>query len=411
MTDEVFCDDDRVQGDSTRSVHGADCRNPYGSVTTPIIQAATFSFENTNDLITYLKRKAGGEKVDYEEYARFGNPTVVAVEKKLAALEGGDDALLYPSGMAAITSMLMTVLRPDTHIILTDDCFRHTLDFCLSFLKKYQIETTVVPFNDIEAIEAAIIPRKTRLIISESPTNPYMRVADMVKLVEVAKKHRLLTLIDSTFATPVNQRPLEFGIDFVVHSATKYLGGHNDIMAGVIIGRKDRIGALRDSRLLLGGIIDPHPAYLLERGIKTLAVRMAQHNASAQKIAEHLEAHPGIDRVWYPGLASHPDHAIAVDQMRGFGGVVTFEVRGDMQATSDFIDRLKIPLLAASLGGVESLIQQPAIMSHFDKTPEERAELGIKDNLVRFAIGIEDADDLIADLDSALEPLLVKQAV
>ncbi|MBK8024206.1 MAG: aminotransferase class I/II-fold pyridoxal phosphate-dependent enzyme [Chloroflexi bacterium] len=390
---------DTPRGDSTRAVHGArPAHNPYGSVTTPIIQSATYTFDSTADLIAYLKRKAGGEGVEYEEYARFGSPTVDAVEKKLAALEGEAGkvaAVLYPSGMAAITSLLLTVLRPETHVIITDDCYRHTLEFCLGFLKKYQIETTIVPFNDMAALEAAIIPKKTRMIISESPTNPYLRVADLEALARTAKKHRLLTLIDSTFATPVNQRPLEFGIDFVVHSATKYLAGHNDLLAGVVIGRADRIAALRDSRLLLGGIVDPSPAYLLDRGLKTLALRVARQNESAQRIAEHLEAHPAIERVWYPGLTSHPDHATAMAQMRGFGGVVTFAVRGDLWATAGFLDRLTIPHLAASLGGVESLIQQPAIMSHYDKSPEERAALGILDNLVRFSVGIEDADDLI----------------
>ncbi|MCK6579582.1 MAG: PLP-dependent aspartate aminotransferase family protein [Anaerolineae bacterium] len=401
-----------ARGDSTRAVHGAGAaQNPYGSITTPIIQSATFTFASTADLIAYLKRKAAGGAVDYEEYARFGSPTVDAVEKKLAALEGGGDALLYPSGMAALTSVLLTVLRPETHLIITDDCYRHTLEFCLNFLKKYQIETTVVPFNDMAALEAAVIPKKTRLVISESPTNPYLRVTDLDALVRTAKKHRLLTLIDSTFATPINQRPLAFGIDFVVHSATKYLAGHNDLLAGVVIGRKDRIAALRDSRLLLGGIVDPQPAYLLERGMKTVALRVAQHNASAQRIAEHLEGHPAVERVWYPGLPSHPDHAIAAAQMRGYGGVVTFEVRGDLEATAGFIDRLKLPRLAASLGGVESLIQQPTIMSHFDKSPEERAALGIKDNLVRFSVGIEDADDLIADLDAALQPLSAARSI
>jgi len=396
-----------TDGDNTRAVHGGVQPNPYGAITQPIIQSATFTYEKTADVITYLKRKAGGQAVDYEEYARFGNPTVDAVERRLAALEGGDDALLYPSGMAAITSVLLSVLRPETHIIITDDCYRHTLEFCLTFLKKYHIETTIVPFNDIPALEAAIIPRKTRMIISESPTNPYLRVADLEKIVAVAKANRCLTLIDSTFASPVNQRPLAFGIDFVMHSATKYLAGHNDLLAGVIIGRADRIGALRESRVLLGGIVDPNCAYLLDRGLKTVGLRVAQHNANAQRIAEHLERHPAIERVWYPGLASHPDHTIATAQMKGFGGVVTFEVRGgDLDVTSAFIDRLRIPHIAASLGGVESLIQQPAIMSHYDKSPEDRLALGIKDNLVRFAVGIEDTADLIADLDAALEPLL-----
>ncbi len=212
-----------------------------------------------------------------------------------------------------------------------------------------------------------------------------------------------MTAIDSTFATPINQRALEWGIDFVIHSATKYLSGHNDILAGVVTGRGSRMQAIRDARGILGGVVDPHAAYLLDRGIKTLGVRMGQQNANALAVARYLEAHPAIDRVFYPGLPSHPDYKVAVEQMSGFGGVVTFEVKGDLKTTSAFIDRLRIPYIAPSLGGVESLIEQPAIVSYWDKTTEERLALGIKDSLVRFAVGIEDADDLLKDLEQALE--------
>jgi cystathionine gamma-synthase len=209
-------------------------------------------------------------------------------------------------------------------------------------------------------------------------------------------------MIDSTFATPINQRPLEWGIDFVIHSATKYLSGHNDLLAGVVVGSADRMKALRDARGVLGGVVDPQNAYLLERGIKTLGVRVTQQNKSALAVARFLESHPRIERVWYPGLESHPDHGIATQQMSGFGGVVSFEVAGDLKTTSQFIDNLQIPYIAPSLGGVESLIEQPALMSYYEKTTEERLALGIKDNLVRFAVGIEDTDDLLNDLDQAL---------
>ena len=220
----------------------------------------------------------------------------------------------------------------------------------------------------------------------------------------------MLTLIDSTFATPINQRPLDWGIDLVTHSATKYLSGHNDLLAGVVVGRADRIKALRDARGVLGAIMDPHAASLLDRGLKTLGVRMGQQNANALAIAQFLEHHPAIDRVWYPGLASHPDHSIAAMQMNGFGGVVTFEIKGDLKVTSDFIDRLRIPYIAPSLGGVESLIEQPALISYYDKTTEERLALGMKDNLVRFAVGIEDTDDLLDDLEQALSGVPAYQA-
>jgi cystathionine gamma-synthase len=369
---------------------------------TPIVQSATYTFGDTQELIDFMERKTWGDGDDREEYGRYGNPTVSAVERKLAALDAGEDAVLYASGMAAVTSILLSILPSGAHIIMTDDCYRRTRQFALTFLKRFGIETTVVPMGDYDAMEAAIIPKKTRFIISESPTNPYLRVADLERIGRIGKKHRVLTLIDSTFATPINQRPLEWGIDFVVHSATKYLSGHNDLLAGVVVGKGDRIKALRDARGVLGGIVDPQNAYLLDRGIKTLGVRVDQQNRTALAVARFLESHLHIERVWYPGLPSHPEYRIAAAQMTGFGGVVSFEVAGDLKATSKFIDRLKIPYIAPSLGGVESLIEQPALMSYYEKTTEERLALGIKYNLVRFAIGIEDTDDILNDLDQAL---------
>ena len=225
------------------------------------------------------------------------------------------------------------------------------------------------------------------------------------------KANRAMTLLDTTFATPVNLKPLDYGIDFVMHSATKYIGGHNDVLGGVIAGGKGRIRALKDARGILGNVIDPHQAFLLERGLKTLALRVRHQNASAQTVAEFLEAHPKIDRVYYPGLPSHPDHDIAREQMTGFGGVVSFEVAGDIKATSGFIDRLRIPYIAPSLGGTESLIEQPAYFSYYDLSSEERLAIGIKDNLVRYALGIEDADDIIADLAASLDQTPAQRSI
>lgn len=392
------------QGNSTRAVHGGVKRNKaYHSLNTPIVQTATYTFRNTQDLINYMESRTWGDGVeDREEYGRYGNPTVAAVERKLAALDSGEDAVLFASGMSAVTSLLLAVLPAGAHIVMTNDCYRRTRQFCNTFLARFGIETTVVPMGDYEALEAAIIPKKTRFIISESPTNPYLRIADVERVAELGRKYKVRTLIDSTFATPINQRPLEWGIDFVVHSATKYLSGHNDLLAGVVVGSADRIKALRDARGVLGGVVDPQNAFLLERGIKTLGVRVRQQNQTAQAVAEFLEAHPKIERVWYPGLESHPDYTVAARQMTGFGGVVSFEVAGDLRTTGKFIDALNIPYIAPSLGGVESLIEQPALMSYYEKTTEERLALGIKDNLVRFAVGIEDTDDLIDDLEQAL---------
>ncbi len=404
--DDYLSDDSRdeaEQGSSTRSVHsGTQRRKAFNSLNTPIVQTATYTFRDTQELIDFMERKAWGDGDGREEYGRYGNPTIAAVESRLAALDNGEDAVLYASGMSAVTSVLLSVLPTGAHIVMTDDCYRRTRQFCQTFLKRFGVETAVVPMGDYAALEAAIIPKKTRFIVSESPTNPYLRIADLEQIARLGKKYRVMTLIDSTFATPVNQRALDWGIDFVIHSATKYLSGHNDLLAGVVVGRADRMKALRDARGVLGGVVDPQNAYLLDRGLKTLGVRVAQQNRTAQAAAQFLEAHPRIERVWYPGLASHPDHEVAAAQMTGFGGVVSFEVAGDLKTTSKFIDRLRIPYIAPSLGGVESLVEQPALMSYYEKSPEERLELGIKDNLVRFAVGIEDTTDILNDLDQAL---------
>jgi cystathionine gamma-synthase len=390
-------------GQSTRSVHaGVAKRKAYNALTTPIVQSATFTFNDTQDLVEFMDRKIYGHTLDREEYGRYGNPSLWAVEARLAALDGAEDSVIYPSGMAAVTSLLLTVLSSGAHIVMTDDCYRRTRQFCQSYLPRFGIETTVVPMGDYQALEDAIIPRRTRMIISESPTNPYLRVVDLEQLVAIAKRHQVLTLIDSTFATPVNQRPLGWGIDFVLHSATKYIGGHNDVLAGVISGRASQIAALKQSRGVFGSIVDPQAAFLLERGIKTLGIRVQQQNRTAMAVARFLEGHAKIERVYYPGLASHADHEIATQQMDGFGGVVSFEVAGGLKSTGDFIDRMRIPYIAPSLGGVESLIEQPALVSFYELTTAERLAVGISDSLVRFAVGIEDTVDIIADLDQAL---------
>jgi cystathionine gamma-synthase len=285
---------------------------------------------------------------------------------------------------------------------MTDDCYRRTRQFVTKFLTRYGIEVTQVPMGDYEALEAAIRPN-TKVILSESPTNPYLRVLDLEKLVAIAHKHNLKTIVDSTFATPINQRPLEFGVDFVIHSATKYLGGHNDLLAGVVIGSKYMISAIRETGGILGAVSDPHTAYLLLRGLKTLELRVKRQNETADKIAHFLAKHPAVRRVYYPGLVSHPDYEVAVEQMSGFGGVVSFELETDLEGTGRFIDQLQIPYIGPSLGGVESLVEQVAIVSYYELSSEERAEIGISDSLVRLAVGIESADDLLADLTQALD--------
>jgi len=388
---------------STQSVHAGEARvKPYGSLTTPIVQTSTYAFENTASLIEHMRRKEQGLEPQRGEYGRYGNPTQETVEHKIARLDRAEGALALASGMAALTATLLTFLQSGDHLILTEDCYRRSRQFCSQFVAKFGVSCTLVALGDYEALEAAITPC-TRILISETPTNPYLRIADLPRLASLGAEHGLLTVVDTTFGTPCNVRPLECGIDLVIHSATKYLGGHNDLLAGVVVGSAEHVAAIRETAALLGPVADPHTLYLLNRGLKTLSLRMARHNENGQRIAEFLECHPAVRRVWYPGLASHPDHDLAVRQMSGFGGVVSFEINSDLEGAARFIDALRIPYMGPSLGGVESIVEQPALMSHFTLDEDERAALGIRGELVRYAAGIEDAQDLIDDLAQALD--------
>ena len=388
----------KALGFSTLAVHGGEPRPKLGnSLTTPIVQTATYTFADTQELHDHFQRR-----IEREEYGRYGNPTQRIAEQKLAALEGAEDCLLFSSGMAAITTTLYAVLSHGSHVVVTDDSYRRTRQFLSQVLHRYGIEVSAVPAGDYEAIEEAIRPT-TRLLISESPTNPYNLIVDLERLADIGRRHRVKTIIDATFATPFNQRPLEFGIDIVLHSATKYLAGHNDLLAGAVLGSAELVDGIRSLQAITGAIIDPLAAYLLVRGLKTFALRIARQNANAQALAEFLACHPRVVAVHYAGLSTHPHHDVARRQMRGFGGVVSFEIAGNLEATSRVVDACRIPQIAPSLGGVESLIEQPALMSFYELTTEERLMVGIKDNLIRYSVGIEDTDDLIADLAAALE--------
>ncbi|HWP60214.1 MAG TPA: aminotransferase class I/II-fold pyridoxal phosphate-dependent enzyme [Candidatus Acidoferrales bacterium] len=390
--------DGRPFGFSTLAVHGGEPRPKLGNaLATPIVQTATYTFRDTAELHDHFQRR-----IQREEYGRYGNLTQRVAEQKLAALEGAEDCLLFSSGMAAITTALYAVLSHNAHVVVTDDSYRRTRQFLTQVLHRYGIEVSVVPADDYEAVEEAIRPT-TRLLVSESPTNPYNRVVDLERFAEIGRRHRVKTLIDATFATPYNQRPLEFGIDLVLHSATKYLGGHNDLLAGAVLGGAELVDGVRSLQAVTGAVIDPMGAYLLVRGLKTFALRIQRQNENAQALAEFLAAHPKVVAVHYPGLPTHPQHEVARRQMRGFGGVVSFEVAGDIEAASRVVDACRIPQIAPSLGGVESLIEQPALMSFYELTTEERRLVGIKDNLIRYSVGIEDTEDLIADLAAALE--------
>lgn len=387
----------RSRSPLTLAVHGGEPRTyPHDALTAPIVQTATYSFRDTAELRAYFDGHT-----EREEYGRYGNPSVRLVEEKVAALEGTEDCVAFSSGMAAVTSSILALVKSGSHVVLFSDCYRRTRQFVSAFLDRFGVQSTLVPPGDLEALRAALRP-ETRLIVSEAPTNPYQNVIDLDALAAVARAARVKTLIDSTFATPVNLRPADHGIDLVAHSATKYLAGHNDVLGGVVAGPSSLVSLVRDLRHVFGAVLDPHAAYLIQRGMKTLALRVRQQNESALAIAAFLEGHPRVTRVYYPGLASHPHHAIAARMMRGFGGVVSFELDGDLDGTSAFIDRCRIPRIAPSLGGVESLIEQPALMSFYELTTEQRLAVGIKDNLVRMAVGIEDRDELIADLEQAL---------
>lgn len=395
--DQILAD-----GASTQSVHaGAVWPKPHHSLVEPIFQTSTYTFDSMADVVEYQEVHVHGHVADRFEYGRYGNPTVAAAEAHLAALEGADAAVQVASGMAALAYTFLRFLPSGSHVVMTDDSYRRTRQLCEEHLKPFNVTCTVVQHGDYAALEAAVRP-ETRVLFSEIPTNPFLRVLDLERFAAIGRRHGVLTVVDATFATPVNVTPLAWGIDLVIHSATKYLGGHNDLLAGFVAGRAGLIDVLREYVGIMGGISDPNTAFLLLRGMKTLALRVAQQNRNGQAVAEFLAAHPALEQVWYPGLDSHPDHTIATRQLKGCGGVVSFAVRGDRAATFRFLDALQQVRISPSLGGVESLALHPAAMAYPDCMPAVRQQLGVTDNLVRLALGIEDADNLIADLDQAL---------
>jgi cystathionine gamma-synthase len=389
----------RETAGSTLAVHGGEhWPKAHDALATPIVSTATYTFADTAELVAFME----GER-DREEYGRYGNPTVHALEAKCAALEGTDGALAFASGMAAVTTAILALVRQGAHVVLFRDCYRRTRQFVTTTLERFGVGHTLVDSGDLAGLAEAIRP-ETKLVISEAPTNPYGMVLDLDGMVSVVKRHRgVKTLIDATFATPINLRPAAHGVDLVVHSATKYLGGHNDALGGIVAGPSHLLSLVKESRDVLGGVMDPHAAYLLLRGVKTLALRVARQNETAMALACALEGHPKVRRVWYPGLASHPSHAAASKVMKGFGGVVTFELETDLAGAGRFVDALRIPRIAPSLGGVESLVEQPALMSFYELTTAQREAIGMKDSLIRYAVGVEDADDLLADVARALE--------
>ncbi len=389
-------DSDDETGPLTAAVHGGDRRDhAYHALVTPVVQTATYTFGRTADLVDFMEGTV--ERIDY---GRYGNPTVRVLEQRVASLEGAQEAAAFASGMGALVTTILALVKSGAHVILTDDCYRRTRRFVTNFLGRFGVQHSVVPGDDLAALEAALRP-ETRLMIGELPTNPFLKVMDLPGVASLCRSRGIKLIVDSTFATPVNLRPLAQGADLVVHSATKYLAGHNDVLCGVVAGDAGLVSLVREARHDMGAVLDPQAAFLVLRGLKTLALRVRQQNASGLALAEWLERHPQVRRVWYPGLPSHPDHDRARRLMSGFGGVVTFETAGDQGATTRLVDACRIPRIAPSLGGVESLIEQPALMSYYDVDPAAREALGIRGTLVRYAVGVEDVQDLRADLERA----------
>jgi cystathionine gamma-lyase/cystathionine beta-lyase/cystathionine gamma-lyase/homocysteine desulfhydrase len=373
---------------STVCIHAGQEPDPStGAIITPIFQTST-----------YFQDELGRHK-GYE-YARTQNPTRFALEKNVAAIEGGKAAYAFASGMAAIGA-IATLLKSGDHVVVTDNTYGGTFRLFDKVLTRYDLSFSYVDTSQPELIERAITPR-TKILFVETPTNPVLRLTDLARAAEVAHARGVRLVVDNTFASPYVQRPIELGADIVVHSTTKYLNGHSDSIGGIVVAtRDDDIEWLKFIQNAEGAILSPFDAWLVLRGTKTLAVRMAQHNANGMAIAEFLASHPKVAQVIYPGLPSHPQHALARKQMRGFGGMVTFDV-GTFENARQVCNRVKLMALAESLGGVETLISHPASMTHASVPPERRAAIGLTDSMVRISVGIEDAQDLIEDLEQAL---------
>ena len=376
---------------------GADLNKKDGPLSTPIYQTSTFE-------VTDSQRQVEVTHTDMF-YTRYGNPTHTVAESAIAELEGTDAALLFASGMCAVTTTVLGLLKSGDHIVAQRDIYGGVTKFFTQWLPKLGIEVTLVDTNDYEQHVRAI-RASTRMLYLESPTNPVARVIDLKKVAGIARQHNLISMIDSTFATPINQRPAEYGIDLVMHSGTKYFGGHSDLIAGIVAGRQDLIDQIHETRTTLGGSMDPHAAWLLLRGIKTLAVRVQRQNENALKIAQFLAQHPKVRRVFYPFLEGNPQRALAMEQMSGGGGVLSFEVDGTGDDARRLAESLRLFTLAASLGGVDSLVTIPVLTSHAMISAEERRKMGVTEQMIRLSVGIESADDLIADLDRGLGTLV-----
>lgn len=379
----------------TKAVHGKEKPSKANRpVRLPIYQSATFEVENIEDQV-----KISGTD---HFYTRYGNPTFTLCEAAIAALENAEAGMIFPSGMAAITTAVLSNVQAGDHIVAQLDLYGTTYKFLEQWLFKYGIETTFVPTNDLDATRRAVRPN-TKILYLETPTNPTLKLVDLRTMAVLARELGLVSMVDSTFNTPINVRPIDLGIDVVLHSATKYLSGHADLIGGVVVGSAHFVKKLHGVRSVLGSVMDPHAAWLLHRGLRSLALRMERHNQNALDIAEFLQQHSQVLTVNYPFLQSHPQYALARDQMIGGGGLLSFEIKGSAKQAQQVVNALRLFTIAPSLGGLESLVTMPAMTSHVEMLPEERLSMGVSDQLIRLAIGIENVNDLINDLTQALQ--------
>ena len=384
----------------TLAVHaGEDLTENYGAVSVPIYNASVFSFPDADEGAAIHNFQKKGFF-----YGKLGNPTQNALEKAIAELENGEAAITFASGMAATSSAVLAFVKTGDHIVAPDSMYSTTTIFLQHIAEKFDVEISFVDAANAENYKNAI-RENTKILWIETPSNPLLKIADIKAVAKIAKDAEILTIADNTFATPYNQKPLDSGIDLIIHSATKYLGGHSDLTAGLLVGKKDSIEKIRHSTSkLFGGNIAPQVAWLVLRGIKTLALRMERHNLNAYAIANMLSNHPKVEDVFYPGLADHKNHDIAKSQMKGFGGMISFDVGGTNEGKT-LVNNVKVCTLATSLGGVETIIQHSASMTHATLTTEERKKAGVTDGLIRLSAGIENRQDLIEDLKNALDKI------
>ncbi|MCK8044147.1 PLP-dependent aspartate aminotransferase family protein [Shewanella sp. 1CM18E] len=385
---------------ATKVIHAGHERNETGALVTPLCQSATFVFDNAQQ---------GGARFAGEEqgyiYTRLGNPTTAELERKIAALEGSEAAAATGSGMAAVSAALLANLNCGDHLVASNAVYGCTFSLMSSLLAKFGIEVSLVNFSDKTAIIDAVRPN-TKVIFCETPVNPHLDVYDLQMIAQIAKQHNLISIVDNTFMTPLLQQPIKHGIDIVIHSATKYLNGHGDVIAGVICASEQQMQVIKYEVLKdVGAVLSPHDAWLILRGLKTLDVRIERHCDNAEKVAEYLARHHKISKVYYPGLKSHPGHHLVGQQMRRAGGVIAFELNASFEQSLAFINHLSLFSIAVSLGDAESLIQHPASMTHSPYTEEQRLAAGIKDNLLRISVGLESVEDIIQALEQGLERL------